>query len=365
MDTKNITMTVIGLAVAVLLVAGFMIPVLSSAIGGSGGDDGETTYINEGTLYYKAPVEGETHSIELIDTRNEGGGSGILTVEYDDTELISVPYQEYLYADERPATVNIPILISDGETDMGGMTLRVLTQIVVFIVYGYYMDEYDYSIYGYGPNVGYTQYTNTYFDGVSYGGAVSSLDLGGNSTTILIEDDTYTIDGSDTYTPGLSMHLCNDGDLVYSETPVFSEESDVTMMYFDEQKRYASPADWEAYQMYAGYTGRITDMSTDGMVVLEGDFGSDIESVDSVDARTSDYRGVLRLDGIDITATYDDDSERTFTATSLIVPVEVEVSGSGGGSGGVDGPLGTMIMVIPLLTVIGLIISAVAVFRKG
>lgn len=356
---------IIGLAVAAVLVAGFMIPILSSVIGEDGNDSGPSTYVNEGA-YYKSPTEGENHTITLTDTEDYENHSGVVTVDYDGTTIITETYETLEMTTESPDPVIIPILFGSGTMEVQpGVEATQNYGFIFYIGYMPYMDEYDYSIYGMRGFVTLISYTEIIVGGQT----VQSMANGGSIPEpydITIEGDTFTTPEFGGYMiPGVQIHICDEGDLVYADNPVFSADSNVMMAYSGYVYRYENPADWDEYGLYATYEGKIDEMDANNLTYTYlSDSSSNIASLSDPVIATSDYSGALRLDSISMTALFEDDSERTFTTKGLIVPKEVQLDSPGSDeSSGIDGPLASLIMTIPLITVIGIVLGAIGYFR--
>lgn len=62
MDTKQMTTMIVGLVIAVVMVAGFMIPIISSV-----GDGDETVYTNKGDYYFIELKEGDVYDLYYSD----------------------------------------------------------------------------------------------------------------------------------------------------------------------------------------------------------------------------------------------------------------------------------------------------------
>lgn len=367
-NIKQYTTVIIGLVVAVVLVAGLMVPVISSVVGGGGGDGG-STYVNEGT-YYKSPTEGENHSIIItnsVEYESEerlADYTGTVTVSYDGATIITETYERKEMVSEIPEPVNIPILFGSATVEaQPGVMATQHYGFILCIMYTPYMDEYDYSIYGVGGNAKIISYYSVEVGGQIIQSRVVDESLVDESLEFTIEGDTFmSPEVGSTAVPGVQIHICDDGDMVYTENPVFSADSDVMMACYDEVYRYVNPADWDGYGLYASYKGELDEMNVSNMTYVSNSNLLGLVSLSDPVITTSDYNGALKLDSITMTALFEDDSERTFTTKGLIVPKEVQIDGAGSGSD-ISPTLASLISVIPLITVIGIVIGAVGYLR--
>ena len=288
-----------------------------------------TTYTNRGP-HLKTPTAEENHTISLTDTADYENQSGVVTVEYDGTTIITETYETLEMTTESPDPVIIPILFGSGTMEVQpGVEATQNYGYILYIGYMPYKDEHDYSIYGMHGFATLISYTEIIVGGQT----VQSMANGGSISEpydITIEGDTFTTsEFGGNMIPGVQIHICDDSDLVYADNPVFSADSNVMMAYSGYVYRYENPSDWDEYGLYATYEGKIDEMDANNLTYTYlSDSSSNITSLSDPVIATSDYSGALRLDSITMTALFEDDSERTFTTKGLIVPKEVQLDGS-------------------------------------
>lgn len=340
-------MMVIGLAVAVIIVAGVLVPVISSSLEGDSEGSG---YTNTGEYYYKTAKEGEDHTLTL-----DSSGDNV-TITYDGTVIHTIPMGDTGWS--------IPLFMTD-------ITSSDTPRL--------------YSL-------------NCLVDGVSNGGSLRKTlviseyslwgDTGSGTEFLPI---TYHITGTAiTEESGVTLrsYMADTGDLVLAESPVIDPEQYIyTSQCF--QLAPTTPVDNIITIKYAVIQasgtsdtigiGKSPYTESDGTSIAGMDYDwttyttagqyQNWHNCDSADdgllsseitVRTTSTEDGLRLNGIDALIHWDGQEQPdTVTLTKFVVPVEVK----GSGDSGMSPTLKSMISIIPLIVTVGIVVSAITMIR--
>ena len=320
MNMKNYIVAIVSLAVAIILTVGVLVPVINDSVGSGSG----TGYTNTGDYYYKTPVDGEQHTIVIT----KDGTNAVITFDDEPFKTIAMGNEGWV----------LPIFFNDENPWMG------------VIYYELYLDYND----------------PTQFDSdpiLSIGGSSIST-----SRTVTINGDKATLDGN-SYEYDIDLYIAPTGDYVYSDQPVVTDDS--TFYLIDGVFTRSVKTDLtDGIDMNISYMAKNSDLTfpTLEKIVAEKDIygvSTDYLEADSVtvtSVNTTDQNGAVKINGIDMTVTWDDNSTEDVTFTHLVVPVNV---GSGSGSsGGISPTLASMLSVIPLIVVVGLIVGTVGYFIR-
>lgn len=351
MDTKNITMMVIGLAVAVIIVAGVLVPVISSSLEGDSEGSG---YTNTGDYYYKTAVEGENHTL-VVDTAGDN-----VTITYDGSVIHTIPMGD--------AGWSIPLFLTEYVPNASNAPLLYSLS---------YMIE--------GVSSSGVLNKTPYIKGYSLHGDYNSSDI---SLPHTFNISGTAITGMNNIT--LTSYMADTGDLVLAESPVIDPEQYIyTSQCF--QLASTAPVDDVITIKYvvidaSGTSdtigiGKKSYTESDGISVAGADYDwttykyngtawkyKDWYNCDSADdgfsnsditVRTSESPYGVKLDGIDATVHWDGHDPDTVTLTKFVVPVEV----GGSGGSGISPTLKSMISIIPLIVTVGIVLSAITMIR--
>lgn len=308
MEIKSMTTWIVGLAVAVILVAGLMVPVISS-LGNSGGES-SVSYTNESnTEDYYLRVTEDTN-LTLYRTVNE--------VSHED---------EFSYEDP---TIN-------PNTEKWKIN-----------------DAYQFIIgeYFYGQNLGSD--LSRIYDFTDETFTITwPIVINGNTATFTKSDNsTVTYEGVQFITAPQSIgdYIAITNDDGTPATAPYIGDSFVGAMVDD----WTSNPEWVIIGFgmaddgfsYANYLNWSTssEVYTDGQLVLENGYLESISVPNGSGTNTYSVTGP------------EDDYEIYY-----FVPIEVTESGSGGA--GISPTLMSLISVIPLITVVGIIIGAIGYMR--
>lgn len=352
MDVRNTTTVIVGLVVAVTLVAGLMVPVITSLDNESGSD-----YTNTGDYYYKTAVDGESHTIEVTEDENYA------YVSYDGENVVT--------KEKGTEGWSIPLMITHYSVDIGEMyNMYALTYYVEWVEPYLVVD-----------------FSSLNCDGSSGDGIPCTYNIEGTA----FSRDGYTDRDSVLY------HISTDGDRVLSTSPIVNTEQVIyglqifstvdldsdpmidrnsaiigmgTVEELGNGKTYPLPAHPEngiyMSSNISGWTNhdktsgdRITAYSPETLIEWrEGDIVVD----------TTNLSGdVVRLNGVDLKIVWENYQDSTdvvieeVTFDTFIVPRTVEGAGSDGSSNSTI--LMTLISIIPLITVVGIVIGTVGFLR--
>lgn len=338
MDVKQTTTMIIGMAVAVILVAGLMVPVISSL--DSGTDDGETL-TNTGTVYY-TPVENNSTTISLtteqviemkLKMTIDGGTAKELGPEWTSENAYTSSFYPILFftdSNNRKGVEGVLFSGDDGEMDAiylmyrgGALYVRaIFGETGVSSYYLYSVDSSDTA-------------TITVNNGtVTYdfpGGSVPAI----NGTYDYVVSDTSSDKGL----------VLSSSAQVFADTDIIAVTSNGEVsITSDEETGDALVLDGSSF---AYGSGNVENLAT-GMKV----WGSN--DTDTFTLTSTDEDGTYTLTSLDST---------NHTITSFIVPVQI--GGDGDGTS-VPPTLMAMLSVIPLITVVGIVVGAVGFLRmKG
>lgn len=341
---SDMTVAILSLSVTVILITMVLAPVISDVI-----SDSSSGYTNTGEYYYKTAVEGENHTLSL-DTSGDN-----VTITYDETVIHTIPMGDTGWS--------IPLFLT------------------------------DYNI-SHTPRLYSLDYLTEY---VLEGGSVSKTAMvkgvslwGDNGEGLEDLPVTYHLVGTTITEESdltLRSYMADTGDLVLAESPVVDPEQYIyTTQCF--QLAPITPVDNVISIKYAVIqsSGTLSTIGTaktgyaesDGTAVAGADFdwstynattGQNIDwyncesseevSDSDVTVRTSSTEYGTRLDGIDMLIHWDGHDPDTVTLSKFVVPVEVE----GSGDSGMSPTLKSMISVIPLIVVVGIVVSAITMIR--
>ena len=369
MDTKNMTMMIISLVISVVLVAGLMVPVISS-LGNSGGGSG---YANTGEYYYKTPVAGETHTIRIDAPTGDGDyPAGAVTnpnmiVTFDGEVLITADTNEGFA---------IPLWVKDNydlcafynSTTLWWPAGPYVAPSGALPEAGIYVGQSYYSSIGF--NMSYNDYVICEIDGATVNMAYYE---NGHETPIVKEP----FEVKALITPDTT------GDYVYSMNPIVMEDTEIYNIneYFELKLRtdtergvFRNVTFWgmgtletlETSIEYLDGDYAMSPFGEPGTPDYEGWYWEDwVDSIDVTSINTTQTENGIRLDSISIDTIWEDENEELYTVpvevSGFIVPVQI--GGSGGSGSDISPTLLSLISVIPLITVIGIVIGAVGYLR--
>lgn len=337
-DTKRFTVMIVGLAVAIILVSGLMIPVISS-LGGSG------TYTNTGEYYYKTPVEGETHTIATLYDTEENLPTGIT---YDETLIVDLKGEQGFA---------VPVLLyTSSRTGHDMLYTITFTRDMNFDT-----GELWPELYGNGVIQDVTQVDENGGESGEYNASIDGKDI-----TITKRGNSRTYDEGE-----VKFFIADKGDLVLSESPVIKEDTTYYLADMYQIKEFVSSE--ESTQVNYGVAGKGTSGGMSvlypveyfGMYKNSVSYSLDESSVTTQIDKTENEYGI-KMNGIEIHSVWKNSTDATqtididWTAKKMIVPVTVE---SDGGSG-ISDTLMSLISVIPLITVVGIVLGAITILRR-
>lgn len=300
MDTKNTTTMIIGLAVAVILVAGMMIPVISSLGNNSGSGE---TYTNTGDIYFASG----NHTLSV--TAENTGTEIAVTVTTDGTTV----------NEERFTGASIPRTYPSHALAWGDDWV---------LVYDFtYADLFGSSTWTFGLRMVSSdpdkmmQYQNTTIP--SNGTVGCELESANGTLTI-----SYR--GDDTSMTGFKGMKAAQGDSVIATAPYVM--SDTAFIGFNTE-------DFNGFTVF-GTIDSVTPM-------VEGD----------ATVTTTPEGSAYLIDSITVTGV--EGVEDDIPITQYIVPVQI----GGGTDSGVSDTLMSVISIIPLITVVGIVIGAIGFIR--
>ena len=337
MNVKNMTMMIVSLAISVVLVAGLMVPVISSLSTDNGGSEPE--YTNSGSVYYK-PIGADNYTLSL---------------EYgqDDSDLAAVS-----------------ISINGGSPRFIGPE---------------WMSENEITAMFY-PLLTFTQNGKMGVEGILFNGSFGNMDAeylityGGAGYLRMIEGEErpnyYYLFDEENPSSNRTIQITN-GTVTYDFTDSIDAEYDLIL------------SDSEAGATSVWATGNAKVYSDDPTIFFGCVGGATIASADpesgdvivmdssllSLDFDITDAGASARIygEGSDSAVLEFDSSESeglyTYSGATIndenvnggvIVPISV----GGGGSGSTISPtLMSLISVIPLITVVGIVIGTIGYLR--
>ena len=316
MEIKGIMTMIVTLAVGIILTVGVLVPIIAN---GSGSGSG---YTNIGDYYYRTPVDGEQHTIVIT----KDGTNAVITFDDEPFKTIAMGNEGWV----------LPIFFNNDD----------VMQWAGVIHYELYLDYDD-------P----TQFDNDPM--LSIGGSEIST-----SKTVTINGNQATIGGGGSY--DIDLYIAPTGDYVYSDEPIVADDS--TFYLIDGVfTRSVKTDSADGIDKNISYMAKNSGLTFPTLYKIAGDmdiYGAsygflETESATVTSANTTDQNGAVKINGVDITVTWEDNSTEDITFTHLVVPVNV---GSGGGSGGISPTLSSIIWVIPLIMIVGMIIMTVGYF---
>lgn len=392
MDTKQMTTMIVGLVIAVVMVAGFMVPVINGAINDGSGDEG---YVNTGSYYYKNVVEGETHTIVVTappDMDDEPPYYiGVTTVTLDGQVIATLSSAEK-FTLPLFVPVDYPPVDAIDYVDRGGN-------------WEYWSGDSATPLYGLicnlscllwpsgareapsgseiDPNTGYGVDGTQGLSDIDNGASVE-FQIDGSTVTMTEYDGGHTVKTTGTMQIKALITTDTTGDYVYAQSPIVTEDTNI--LFFDEKfkmnLRTESARGEGACSVYISH-GTVDQLS-DNMANLWYDrelspFGTlgdpdfvgwywddSMETYEVLSVDTEDTADGLRLNKISLKETWDHDDPLPMYVDCefdmFLVPTHV---GGSGGSSGLSDTMIAMISVIPLITVIGIVIGAVSLLRRN
>lgn len=306
MDTKNMTMMIVSLAISVVLIAGLMVPVISSL--GSGGSDEGAQYTNTGEIYFASGNQSLTLTAENADTFT-------VTATKDGNEIIKEQFSGsmFMIPSMYPAHIlawgNDWILAYDlSYSSLMGTKVWDITLVVM---------SSDMEKLGLTQKINVPANESRVFE-------IESA----NGTLIIHRGENADELG------GFNGMRSSEGDSVLAATPYVMSDTVFAGINTDQVN---------------GLTVFGTIESATTAMMLGGD----------VEFTTTAVDGAYRIDSAIVTGA--SDMDESVPLDHYIVPVQI---GGGSGSGpSVPPTLMSLISVIPLITVIGIIIGAVGYLR--
>ena len=319
MNMKNYIVAIVSLAVAIILTVGVLVPVINDSVGSGSGSG----YTNTGDYYYKTPVDGEEHTIVIT----KDGTNAVITFDDEPFKTIAMGNEGWV----------LPIFFNDENPLMGA------------IYYELYLNYDD-------P----TQFDNDPI--LSIGGSQIST-----SRTVTINGATAMIDGIG-YEYDIDLYIAPTGDYVYSDKPIVADDSTFYLIdgVFTRSVKTDSADGIDMNISYMAKNSGLTFPTLEKIVAEKDIYGAssdylEAESATVTSVNTTDQNGAVKINGIDMTVTWDNNSTEDVTFTHLVVPVNV---GSGGDSSNISPTLASMLSVIPLIVVVGLIVGTVGYFIR-
>lgn len=343
MNPKKMLTAVIGLAIAVVLVAGMMVPILS-------GLSGNTVHRNIGEYHYTEAREDTDYTITI--TQDEES----ITLTYGDTVVVKEKTLEGWM---------IPLFTTnDGEE-------RAIYNLIYFPQMAW------------GPQIDNEFLIKGFYIGSEHGTGEYIL-----SSTITILGDqltwTYMPDWKNarpiTLTFTAELYIADEGDYVYAEKPIVNADTEFYAVDIWGKGAFYPDIEYVAGYSYIiiGSYGAI-DTITDTIAMIDedcavytsdsyqsGEWGDWQGSVVGPATYSENSDGTYRFDGYNVkeTWTFFNDDENPYVqsldVTHAIVPTVIEVEGSG-----LSDTITSMISVIPLITILGIIVAAVTFMRKS
>lgn len=179
----------------------------------------------------------------------------------------------------------------------------------------------------------------------------------GTDVSFTITDSTLGYGGS-TH-DGMLAYVSNEGEMVYAHNPVVVNDSKIiiggvtndldTTLGGSVTIGYCVDA---TYESLADATINVLNPVSDTISYVSTDMTVNTTDIDE---------DAVRIDSILFQSTWSDDSVSTATYTYFLAPATITIEDEEHTS--VSGTLGTLLSVIPLITVVGLVISAVAFIR--
>ena len=313
MDIKHNATMIIAMAVAVVVVSGVMVPVVSDATNnsgsGGGGSSDSQIYTNTGDYYYRVIQANDDFSIKILNDTNN-----VVISKYDTAESV-------IYTIPKGDTGwTIPVcLFGDGS----GFQPADLV---------WYADSFD---------VGNT---DVYLENGAIGvGEYITMDAVGTNIIFTLYDDTHT--QIDTWNEDTYGIIFDDGEWVYADKPIVASNSQILLTSYEAHTKQVEIVDGTSQTVTASYDYRFTASGTysiwqqhDGDTLPgEGGMWWSAEPGDSLPLDTltysmsvSDTSNGMKLDGITVIGEYAENGATatvTDTFTKFVVPKTVNTGG--------------------------------------
>lgn len=340
MDTKKFVTMAVGIIVAVVLVAGLMVPVISSLSSDNGGED-RPEYINTGQVYFK-PVGSETITFTIGSSTDEDFGTTLITLSINDGEPITIGPEWVSESSFDSLFYPLLTFTQNGKMGVEGILFNGL--------FGNMDSEYFESFGGAGYLriiEGEEQFNYYYMFDEEYSSSPTR--------TIQITNGVVTYDFTDSIDAKYNLVLSD------------SEVGATSVLATGNAKVYSDDP-----TIFFGCVGNPTvedEPGTGGKIVVDPSllaFDFDITNA-GTDARI--YGGgsdsaVLEIDSSESDGLYTY-SGATINGEGLNgrVIVPITVGGSSGEGSGLSPTLTTLLSVIPLITVVGIVIGMIGYLR--
>lgn len=321
-NTKQFTTVIIGLVVAVVLVAGLMVPVISSL--GSGGGE-EASYTNTGSEYYTS--EGE-HTINVKVTSDDVADTNTITVLADGEKIFDKTAPQDLTPAQKYDVLGDPFVIAFTSSSILMLDWLHNGSFVV-MDWRVYEDPNDPDNYG-----------------MTFHGQEYNITLSNKTATWVSNYQTHEM------TNILGFRSLS-GEYTYTESPYV--DSATQFVAFGKSPDLLGDA---AYDHYVAAGGTLSEFNvfpydwalSNTLTFDTTDVGGDIVKINSLR-----YVSIQEAEPPPNNV-YDDT-----ILTKFFVPIEI---GEGGGSdSNIPPTLMALISVIPLITVVGIVMGAIGYIR--
>lgn len=337
MQMKNHLVMIISLAVSIILVVGVLIPVIAD---NSGNGSNEPAYTNVGEYYYKTPVAGETHTIEMTVDDN------VMILTYDSQTLTTKTLANEMML------IPLAITIEDDE------------EFLSCFDYIPYVDGTEWSPY-------WRMVSSTTGHGIASSDNFDSFVLTTNGNQYEYTSGSYSREGV------FGLCIAPSGDFVYADKPTV-ESTETTIYLCDGSGEFKVKDETDGYLKYDAYAG-IGDCTTilddiadkeidcDWAIFTEADPTGkwfDFQSTTVTELNTEETEYGIKINGAIATSTWLNGSDSELMETPLthfIVPTNV---GETAGEPSMSPTLSAMLSVIPLIVVVGLIIGTLGYFIR-
>ena len=322
---KFVTMAV-GLIVAVVLVSGLMVPVISSVSSESGGD------LNEGEWYYKQTTDESNDLLDITQTEND------VTISFNGTPLRTISFGSEHWA--------IPLFICTS----GGV------EEIVSLVYSPELDTNGDIVSGkvvsvegiYLDNDGGSGLSSPY----SFQFVGRSIHQNGNTSSFVGDSDSCR------------MYMADKGEFVLCESPTVNADQEIyawasecdTVFEGDILNSYkrsisCGKGTSDQFQMY-------TSTSYGSWDIYPTDDYHWVDGIENVQLHTESAVDMVKVDDVAFDLIWSDSPAQHIECTTFIAPV-----GESEGGSGLSPTLVSLLSVIPLITVVGIIIGAIGFMR--
>lgn len=326
MDTKQMTTMVVGLAISVILVAGLMVPVISSL----GSNDGGSGYTNTGETKFANANGTEIIGISLNFTESYIASLSI-------TKNDDVVYQIEKDMSDIPEEYDVDTLYYEYLAFGEEWVLR----------FNVYCSNGENKVLSYEANLNCTEnIQDTLPDDMPYGDINPGESY--NITITISSDFTFIWENDNISLPNVIGVIPKSGenDWVYCDKPVIDTDTVILPVYVeiyeDEDYMYTSISGLGTWENINWYSSPPTSTYA---------------------YHSSPYNDLIKVDMISEKYIGLNSQEVVIEYTYFIVPAQI---GDGGGSGSeIPETLMTMISVIPLITVIGIVLGAITILRRN